>query len=80
MAVKIRLSRFGKKNVPYYRIAVVDERKKRDGSVIEYIGRYNPKKKAEAVLDQVRVKYWMDHGAQPTAVVSGIIKRASTVK
>ena len=39
MAVKIRLKRLGKIRVPQYRIVVVDSRKKRDGRVIEEIGK-----------------------------------------
>ncbi|HET7357532.1 MAG TPA: 30S ribosomal protein S16, partial [Nocardioidaceae bacterium] len=33
MAVKIRLKRMGKVHAPYYRVVVVDSRKKRDGKV-----------------------------------------------
>lgn len=75
MAVKIRLSRFGKKKTPFYRIAVVDERKKRDGSVIEFVGQYNPKKDSDLVVKRERVQYWIDNGAQTTRVVSHILKR-----
>jgi small subunit ribosomal protein S16 len=43
VAVKIRLKRMGKIRTPYYRVVVVDSRKKRDGRVIEQIGKYHPK-------------------------------------
>ena len=43
MAVKIRLKRMGKIRAPYYRIVVADSRTKRDGRVIEEIGKYHPK-------------------------------------
>ena len=43
MAVKIRLKRMGKIRAPYYRIVVADSRTKRDGRVIEQIGKYHPK-------------------------------------
>ena len=46
MAVKIRLKRLGKVRVPQYRIVVVDSRKKRDGRVLEEIGKYHPKEDA----------------------------------
>ena len=42
MAVKIRLKRLGKIRAPYYRIVVADSRTKRDGRVIEEIGKYHP--------------------------------------
>ena len=37
MVVRIRLHRFGRRNLPFYRIAVADARKRRDGRVIEYV-------------------------------------------
>ena len=43
MAVKISLKRLGKIRAPYYRIVVADSRTKRDGRVIEKIGKYHPK-------------------------------------
>ena len=42
MAVKIRLKRMGKKFAPFYRVVVLDSRKRRDGRVIEEIGIYDP--------------------------------------
>ena len=45
MAVKIRLSRFGRKNVALYRIVVADEESARDGKVLEVLGHYDPRKK-----------------------------------
>jgi len=78
MAVKIRLSRVGKKNVPSYRIAVVDERKKRDGSVIEYIGQYNPKATTNGFnVNRDRVNYWIGTGAQTTRVIAQLLKRTA---
>ena len=42
MCVVIRLSRFGRRHTPYYRLTVADARRKRDGKFIEHIGYYNP--------------------------------------
>ena len=42
MATKIRLKRLGKIRAPYYRVVVADSRTKRDGRVIEEIGKYHP--------------------------------------
>ena len=42
MSVKIRLTRVGTKKKPYYRVVVVDSRKKRDGAFIENVGVYQP--------------------------------------
>ena len=39
--VKIRLSRIGKKHVPFYRIVAVDSREKRDGACLENLGTFD---------------------------------------
>lgn len=76
--VKIRLSRMGAKGQPYYRVVVVDERKKRDGKVLETIGRYNPRTEpSNFEIDQARLKYWTGVGAQmtePVQVLLGVAK------
>ena len=77
MAVKIRLSRVGKKNVPAYRVAVVDERKKRDGSVIEFVGQYNPKTQNGFTVNRDRINYWIGTGAQTTRVIAQLLKRTA---
>ena len=75
MAVKIRLKRMGKIRAPYYRVVVVDSRKKRDGRVIEEIGKYHPKEDP-SYIDVVadRAEYWLGVGAQPTEAVEKILK------
>ena len=42
--VKIRLTRQGAKKRPFYRIIAIDEREKRDGRPLEYLGTYDPKR------------------------------------
>ena len=75
MSVKIRLKRLGKIRVPQYRIVVVDSRKKRDGRVIEEIGKYHPKEDP-SYIDVVsdRAQYWLGVGAQPTEAVAAIFR------
>jgi small subunit ribosomal protein S16 len=75
VAVKIRLKRLGKIRVPQYRIVVVDSRKKRDGRVIEEIGKYHPKEDP-SYIDVVsdRAQYWLGVGAQPSDAVAAILK------
>ncbi len=75
MAVKIRLKRMGKIRQPYYRVVVVDSRKKRDGKVIEEIGKYHPKDEP-SFIDVVsdRAQYWLGVGAQPSEAVEAILK------
>ncbi|TPW72341.1 30S ribosomal protein S16 [Schumannella sp. 10F1B-5-1] len=75
MAVKIRLKRLGKKFAPYYRIVVADSRTKRDGRVIEEIGKYHPTENPSFIeVDSERAQYWLGVGAQPTEQVAAILK------
>ena len=75
MAVKIRLKRMGKIRQPYYRIVVADSRTKRDGRVIEEIGKYHPKEEPSLIeVRSERAQYWLGVGAQPTEAVAAILK------
>ncbi|MCT2086170.1 30S ribosomal protein S16 [Microbacterium enclense] len=75
MAVKIRLKRLGKIRAPYYRIVVADSRTKRDGRVIEEIGKYHPTEEPSFIeVDSERAQYWLGVGAQPTEQVRAILK------
>jgi ribosomal protein S16 len=42
MPVRIRLARFGRKNLPFYRIFVADSRSPRDGRHLEVVGHFDP--------------------------------------
>lgn len=75
MAVKIRLKRLGKIRAPYYRIVVADSRTKRDGRVIEEIGKYHPTEEPSLIeVDSDRAQYWLGVGAQPTEQVRALLK------
>lgn len=75
MAVKIRLKRMGKIRAPYYRIVVADSRTKRDGRVIEEIGKYHPTEEPSFIeVDSARAQYWLGVGAQPSPQVLAILK------
>ncbi|HYI51051.1 MAG TPA: 30S ribosomal protein S16 [Microbacterium sp.] len=75
MAVKIRLKRLGKIRAPYYRIVVADSRTKRDGRVIEEIGKYHPTEEPSFIeVDSDRAQYWLSVGAQPTEQVTALLK------
>ena len=75
MAVKIRLKRLGKVRVPQYRIVVVDSRKKRDGKVIEEIGKYHPKEDPSVItVVSERAQYWLGVGAQPSEAVHKLLR------
>ncbi|MEO9327727.1 30S ribosomal protein S16 [Gordonia aurantiaca] len=75
MAVKIKLTRLGKIRNPQYRIVVADARTRRNGRVIETIGKYHPKEEPSLIeVDSERVQYWLGVGAQPTEPVAAILK------
>jgi small subunit ribosomal protein S16 len=75
VSTKIRLMRLGKIRAPYYRIVVADSRTKRDGRVIETIGKYHPKEDPSFIeVDSDRAQYWLSVGAQPTEPVAAILR------
>src|SRR5882757_7917193 len=75
VATKIRLMRLGKIRAPYYRIVVADSRTKRDGRVIEEIGKYHPTEEPSFIeIDSARAQYWLGVGAQPTEQVAALLK------
>jgi small subunit ribosomal protein S16 len=75
VATKIKLMRLGKMRAPYYRIVVADARTKRDGRVIETIGKYHPKEDPSFIeVKSDRAQYWLGVGAQPTDPVAAIFR------
>jgi len=74
MAVKIRLSRIGKKKVPYYRIVAVDSRSKRDGACLENLGTFDGLKGKLIQFHEERLKDWIAKGAILTDSVRKIYK------
>jgi len=75
--VRLRLTRRGARKRPFYRIVAADQRKARDGRIIEQLGYYNPMSNPDELkVDLERVDYWLGTGAQPTETVASLIKRA----
>ena len=82
MAVKIRLTRLGRKKLPYYRIIVADVESKRDGKFLDIVGTYDPlKDPAEITFDSEKLQSWLDKGAKPTTTVKSLmVKHANAEK
>ena len=77
MAVKIRLTRLGKKKAPTYRVIVADERAPRDGRFIDQIGFYDPTADPSIVkIDTEKAAQWIKNGAKPTDTVAKLLKIA----
>jgi small subunit ribosomal protein S16 len=73
--VRLRLTRIGGKKDPVWRVVVADQRSPRDGRVIETVGHYNAQTEPSTiVLDEERVKAWLDRGAQPTDTVRKLMR------
>ncbi len=74
MPVKIRLSRQGRKKIPFYHIVVADSRAPRDGKYIERLGKYYPKTNPATIeLNFDRALYWLQTGAQPSDTCRSIL-------
>lgn len=80
MAVRIRLSRHGRKKLPVYRIVVADSRFPRDGRFIDIVGTYAPQQgSGEIRINSELLNSWVAKGALPTETVARLIKRAASV-
>ena len=76
MAVKIRLTRLGRKKLPFYRIVVADVEAKRDGRFLDIVGTYDPlQDPAEIDLDTDKLQSWLNQGAKPTQTVKSLIAK-----
>ncbi|MET0578138.1 MAG: 30S ribosomal protein S16 [Ilumatobacteraceae bacterium] len=75
MAVKLRLTRVGKKKQPQYRIVAADSRSPRDGRFIEIVGHYNPLHDPSTLtVDNEKAVKWLSQGAQPTDRVRKLLE------
>jgi len=76
MSVRIRLARRGRKKRPFYKIVVAHSEAPRDGRFIESIGSYNPLlEPAKIIIDNDRLHYWLDQGAEPTDTVRSLVRK-----
>jgi small subunit ribosomal protein S16 len=76
MAVRIRLTRFGRKKKPFYRIIVANNESPRDGKFLDIIGTYDPLKDPVVVkLDTEKLNDWLGKGAEPSVTVRSLIKK-----
>lgn len=76
MAVILRLARRGATHRPFYHIVAADNRAPRDGRYLELIGRYDPVRKSELVVDVDKASKWIKNGAQQSPTVKKLLKKA----
>lgn len=78
MAVRIRLTRLGRKKKPFYRIIVADSENKRDGKFLDVVGTYDPLQNPAAItIDNAKLQEWLGKGALPTTTVKSLMKKAA---
>lgn len=81
--VIIRMSRGGAKKRPFYRIVVVDSRKRRDGACLENVGFYNPIASLSDPfrfrLDEIALENWIKKGAKMSSAVERLVKQIHRV-
>jgi small subunit ribosomal protein S16 len=79
MAVKIRMTRMGRRHRPFFRINAIESRNSRDGRILEKLGHYDPilkDKDKQIILNVERIQYWLDKGAIPSETVSEMLVKA----
>lgn len=67
--IRIRLSRIGKKNDPFYRIVAIEQHRKREGKPVEVLGYWHPRENVKKI-DSKKYEYWISKGAKPSDAVS----------
>jgi small subunit ribosomal protein S16 len=73
--LRIRLSRFGAKKKPTYRVVVIEKTRARDSRCLEVVGHYNPVAQPTAIhLEHDRIGHWIKCGAQPSGTVARLLK------
>nr|YP_010282676.1 ribosomal protein S16 [Campsis grandiflora]UEQ12270.1 ribosomal protein S16 [Campsis grandiflora]UKB86454.1 ribosomal protein S16 [Campsis grandiflora]ULC84451.1 ribosomal protein S16 [Campsis grandiflora]WAL04375.1 ribosomal protein S16 [Campsis grandiflora] len=77
--VKLRLKRCGRKQRAVYRIVAIDVRSRREGKDLRKVGFYDPIKN-QTYLNVPLILYFLEKGAQPTATVQNLLKKAEVFK
>ena len=74
--VAIRLRRGGAKKQPFYRVVVLDSRRKRDGKVLDNLGYYDPKAEQPVIkIDLEKYNTWVEKGARASETVKSLVKK-----
>jgi small subunit ribosomal protein S16 len=76
--LKLRLKRIGRKRAPSYRLVIMENSARRDGRPVEEVGYYNPISK-QYKFDSMKIKKWLNCGAQPTKTVFYLLKKAEII-
>ena len=75
MATTIRLTRMGRKKRPFYRLVVMDSRKRRDGAYLANLGFYNPFTDPHEInIHADEIIEWMSKGATVSETARSLLK------
>jgi len=77
VAVRIRMTRTGRRNRAYFRLGAYDVRTPRNGRCLEQLGHYDPQADSDEkklVLKPDRIRHWLSVGAQPSEKVAVFLK------
>ena len=77
--LKLRLKRIGRKRSPAYRLVIMENTTRRDGTPVEEVGYYNPISK-ESKFEVEKIQKWLSYGVQPTEIVSSLLKKAKIIQ
>ncbi len=82
MAVKIRMTRMGRRHRPFFRINAVESKTPRDGRILEKLGHYDPLEKnddKQIVINKERIEFWIGQGAVASDTCAEIFKKYEIV-
>jgi small subunit ribosomal protein S16 len=75
VATTIRLTRMGRKKRPFYRLVVLDSRKRRDGAYLANLGYYNPFTEPHEInLHPAEILSWLEKGATVSDTARSLLR------
>jgi len=78
VAVRIRMTRTGRKGHACFRVGAYDIRTRRDGTCLEILGSYepaHPREDKRLNLKGERIKHWLSAGAVPSEKVASLLRK-----
>jgi small subunit ribosomal protein S16 len=77
LAVRLRLKRTGRRNLPSYKVVAADSRSPRDGRFIESLGTYEPLRNPASIkINEVKTFKWLRRGALPSDTVRSLLRQS----
>ncbi|MCK9994927.1 MAG: 30S ribosomal protein S16 [Candidatus Krumholzibacteria bacterium] len=75
MSTTIRLTRMGRKKRPFYRLVVLDSRKRRDGAYLANLGFYNPFTEPHEInIHADEIIQWLSKGATMSETARSLLR------